>query len=437
MKEFNMTTASEPDQTGCETGPHASQPPLADELLIDAETDEGPPPHRAHPFALALGLVLVALNLRPALSSIGSVLPDIVRDLDLSATTASLLTMIPVLCLGIFGLAAPGMARRLGTERAVLVTLALLAAGILLRLVPNLVALFVSTIMAGAGIGIVGVLLPGLVKRDFAKRADLMTGVYTMALCGGAAAAAGLTVPLREAAGGQWTTALAFWAVPAIIAVLAWLPFVPRRQDGAVRGHYVVTGLWRDPLAWQVTLFMGLQSSLAYIVFGWLAPILRDRGLDPTVAGLVVSTSIMVQLPTALVGPMLATRFRNQGVAAAIMLGLTIAGLLGAVHGPLGTVWVWAVLLGLGQGGNFAVALALIVLRAADSHVAAKLSSMAQSVGYMLASIGPLLVGLLHDWTGGWTAASMLLVIVTVLALICGLLAGRDKHVKAVSKAAS
>lgn len=407
-------------------------PTLADELLPDVEDGPAPQPVR-HPLLVAAALVLIALNLRPALSSLGTVLAEVVRDTGISALAASVLTTAPVVCLGVFGLTAPKLARRFGSERVILAMLVLLAGGIALRSVPVFAAQFIAALVVGAAIGVAGALLPGLVKRDFPERAALMTGVYTMALCAGASVAAGSTVPLSHALGG-WPLALAFWAVPALLAAVAWLPGTVGTHAARAQVPWEVRGLWRDPLAWQVTLFMGLQSSLAYVVFAWLAPILRDRGLDPVNAGFVVSCSILVQLATALSAPIIAGRRRSQGGVVLVMLGLTLAGLLGCLYAPIASVWLWAVLLGLGQGGSFALGLTLIVLRAGDSHVAAALSSMAQSVGYALASAGPLLVGLLHDRTGGWDASGGLFVAVVLAAALFGVLAGRPLHVRVVSR---
>ncbi|PWC31843.1 CynX/NimT family MFS transporter [Azospirillum sp. TSO22-1] len=407
-------------------------PSLADDLLIDVE-DGAIPERPRHPLLIAAALVLIALNLRPALSSLGPVLAEVVRDTGVSASSASILTTVPVVCLGVFGLAAPGLARRFGSERVILAMLAVLAAGIALRAVPAFAAQVAAALVAGAGIGVVGALLPGLVKRDFPERAALMTGVYTMALCGGAALAAGSIVPLSHALGG-WPPALASWALPALVAAAVWLSGLPDAGAHHAHGRWEVRGLWRDPLAWQVTLFMGLQSSLAYVVFAWLAPILRDRGLDPVTAGFVVSSSILVQLITALTAPIVAGRRRHQGGVVLVVLALTLVGLLGCLYAPIGSVWLWAVLVGLGQGGSFALGLTLIVLRAGDPHVAAALSSMAQSVGYTLASCGPLLVGLLHDRTGGWGLSGVLFTVVVAAAAVFGVLAGRPLHVRVVSR---
>ncbi|HAA40221.1 MAG TPA: cyanate transporter, partial [Pseudomonas sp.] len=247
-----------------------------DELLIDAEADDdvvqSSHPVVSRPWLLLLGLILVALNLRPALSSVAPLLADVSSSLGLSAAKAGLLTTLPVLCLGLFAPTAPILARRFGAERVVLGILLTLAAGIILRSAFGEVGLFAGSLIAGASIGIIGVLLPGLIKRDFARQAGAMTGVYTMALCLGAALAAGATVPLSHYFGDRWTIGLGFWILPALAAALFWLPQVGRRH-ATHQVAYRVKGLLRDPLAWQVTLYMGLQSSLSYIVFGGLPSI--------------------------------------------------------------------------------------------------------------------------------------------------------------------
>lgn len=423
------------DRTTTGAGAAPEQPTLADDLLIDVEEDAAPTVMSASPGLLGLALVLVAFNLRPALSSVAPVLAELVRDTGITATMASVLTTLPVLCLGIFGLLAPGLARRHGGERVVLVTMLVLAAGIGLRAVPDFAAQVAAAIAAGAGIGVIGALLPGIVKRDFPNHPALMTGVYSMGLCAGASAAAGATLPLAHLFGGSWSLALGFWAVPALVGAAAWGALAlsgpaggprPPSSSSAADGR-----LWSDRLAWQVTLFMGLQSSLAYIVFGWLAVMLRDRGVAPVTAGLEVSVSILAQVAAALIAPVLATRRPSQSLAVAIVLSMSLAGMMGLLYAPLGTLWGWAVLLGIGQGGTFALALTVIVLRAGDPHTAARLSSMAQSVGYALAALGPLASGLLHDWTHGWTAVGILFAAITAAATGFGVAAGRNRHVLA------
>lgn len=412
---------------------------LAEDLMIDPDEADSvvPPPAAVVPrvggMMLVIAIVLVGFNLRPALSSIGPVLSEIMATLNLGASGASLLTTLPVVCLGLFSAVAPALGRRYGPEKAILFLMGLLIAGLLLRLVVTYPALLLSGVMAGAAIAGMNVLLPGLVKRDFPHKAALMAGVYTMALCAGAALAAGFTVPLAQAASGSWAVALAFWAIPAGIAAAVWLPQIRSGAASATGKGWVVRGLIRDPLAWQVTLFMGLQSSMAYSLFGWLAPILRDRGLDPVQAGWVVSVSILIQVPSSLLAPILATRRPSQSLATVITLALTLIGMLGFIFAPLSTVWFWTLFSGMGLGAAFALGITLIVLRASDSHVAAQLSGMAQGFGYTLASGGPFLVGLLHDVFGGWTAVAILFTAICGIGALFGIGAGRPLHVKAES----
>ncbi|WP_433886243.1 CynX/NimT family MFS transporter [Pseudomonas vranovensis] len=411
--------------------------PELEELLIDAEADDEQvqqqPVLLKRPWLLLLGLVLVALNLRPALSSMAPLLGQVSDNLGLSASQAGLLTTLPVLCLGLFAPLAPVLARRFGSERVILGILLVLAAGIAVRSAFGSTGLFVGSIMAGASIGVIGVLLPGIVKRDFPKHAGTLTGVYTMALCLGAAMAAGATVPLSERLGDSWSLGLGFWLIPALLAALIWLPQA-RQGHGAHNVAYRVRGLLRDPLAWQVTLYMGLQSSLAYIVFGWLPSILIGRGLSPTQAGLVLSGSVIVQLLSSLSAPWLATRGKDQRLAIVVVMLMALAGLFGCLYAPLEGLWGWAIVLGLGQGGTFALALTLIVLRSKDAHVAANLSSMAQGIGYTLASMGPFAVGLVHDLTGGWNAVGWIFAVLGIGAIGFGLKAGRNLHVQVVSE---
>jgi MFS transporter, CP family, cyanate transporter len=422
------------EQSNYDTAPREAE---LEELLIDAEADDEQvqqqPVLLRRPWLLLLGLVLVALNLRPALSSMAPVLGQVSEGLGLNASQAGLLTTLPVLCLGLFAPLAPILARRFGSERVILGILLTLALGILVRSALGSAGVFLGSLMAGASIGIIGVLLPGIVKRDFPQHAGTLTGVYTMALCLGAAMAAGATVPLTRHFDDSWAIGLGFWLLPALLAMLVWLPQA-RQGHGQHKVAYRVRGLWRDPLAWQVTLYMGLQSSLAYIVFGWLPSILIGRGLSPTEAGLVLSGSVIVQLVSALSAPWLATRGKDQRLAIVLVMLVTLGGLFGCLYAPLDGLWGWAILLGLGQGGTFALALTLIVLRSRDAHVAANLSSMAQGVGYTLASMGPFAVGLVHDLTGGWAAVGWIFAVLGVGAILFGLGAGRSLHVQVSSE---
>ena len=378
----------------------------------------------------ALTLVLVALNLRPPLTSLGPVLPEVIRDTGMNAVQASLLTTLPVLCMGLFAPLAPILARKLGAERVVMAMLAILGVGTLLRGVPSVPALFAGAVVAGAAIGVVNVVLPGLVKRDFADRTATMMGVYTMALAVGAAAASAVSVPLEQATG-SWSWSLNCWVV---LAVLAFGLLAPQTLSHAPRdlGHDerpMSFGLWRSRLAWQVSMFMGLQSAMTYVIFGWLAPMLRDRGLPPVQAGLVASLATLVQIFSSLGAPALATRGRDQRAVAVASVLLLVAGFLGCLMAPLSQVWGFAFVMGIGQGAVFAVALTLIVLRAPDAMMAGQLSSMAQSIGYTMAAFGPLLMGALRQWTGDWLVGGVLMVALAIAAILAALGAGRARLV--------
>lgn len=377
--------------------------------------------------AASIVVAVVALNLRPALTGVAPVLAEIMHGTGLNVNGASALETLPVFCLGFASAGATPLVRSQGLERAILIVLAVIVGGLALRGTGGVAALFAGSLLAGIGIGVGNVLMPTLLKRDFASHPALMTGVYTTMLCLGAAIAAAIAVPLLNVAGG-WGGSLAFWALPALAALVvsAWVwrrPVLrPMPARVAERGG---VALLRSPLAWQVTTFMGLQSMLAYAVFAWLAPMLRSRGDDPRTAGLVVSVCVLTQMAASLPMPLFAVRLRSQGVPAAVSIAVIVGSFVALARAPLGWQWLMAATLGLGAGAAFALAIMLMVLRSADSRVAASLSSMSQGFGYTIAACGPLLVGVLHGRTGGWGGAEALFVIVGIAAAIAGVLAGR------------
>ena len=377
---------------------------------------------------LALSLILIACNLRPVFGSLSVVLPEIMRDTGLTSTGASMLTTLPILCLGLFSLPTPALARSFGAERVLLIALILIAFGTLLRATGSIFSLFLSAVLAGAGIAMGNVLLPSLIKRSFALKVALMMGLYTLAVCGGASAAAAFTVPMQlHWFEGAWPYALAVWAALGVLAILIWAPQAAHAKPVATDAAAHAGTLMRSALAWQVTFFMGLQSALAYIVMGWLAPILRERGIDSAEAGYLVATSILMQLAASLLTPPLAARLKDQRGFTLALSVMILAAFLGLLWGPLGLpMWGWAVLLGLGQGGSFALALSLIVMRSGSAQVTAQLSAMAQGWGYVLAAWGPLLVGLLHSLTGSYMPTATLVIVLSAAMALAGWGAGRN-----------
>jgi CP family cyanate transporter-like MFS transporter len=386
------------------------------------------------PTVFGVSLVLIAFNLRAVFSSLSTVLPEIIRDTGMGEVWASILTTLPVVCLGLFSFPAPNLARRFGAERVICGAMLLVALGTGLRGLGQAPFLFLGSFLAGAGIAVINVLLPGLVKRDFPGSVARMTGLYTMALCGSAAAAAAFTVPLEKSLSGRWPVALALWGVPALAATLIWAPQALRRGQNAATVRPAIRGEFRDRLAWKVTLFTGLQSAMAYIVYGWMAPMLRDRGMESATAGLVLSLCMVFQMLACLAAPALAMRGRDQRWVCLLMIGLAALGFGGCYWLPLPLAWIGGVLNGIGQGGLIAMAMTLIILRSPDIHVAARLSSMAQGVGYILAGFGPLLAGVLRGTTGSFMAPTLLFIAFGVVAAWSALEAGRNAHVKVAAR---
>nr|WP_240457664.1 MFS transporter [Halomonas socia] len=376
-------------------------------------------------------MLLVGLNLRPALSSLSPLLGRIQQETALTPLGIGALTTLPVLCLGLFAPLAPRLARRLGTERALSLGLLALALALAIRALPSLWLLFFGTLLVGGAIGVCGSLLPGLVKRELPRGADLMTGVYTMALCLGGALGAGISVPLADLLG-SWSLSLASWSLLALAALLAWRLGMPQPRPAQASSDQptAAVSLLRSPLAWQVTGFMGSQSSLAYIVFGWLPVLMQRRGLSESEAGWLLAMSVMSQLLAALGAPWLARLGRDQRLAALLLLGAGAGGLLTLLLGPLEARWLGAALLGIGQGGCFSLALTLIVLRSGTHQLAGQLSGMAQGIGYCLAALGPLSVGLMLQFGAGNRAISLLLMVIVTLAAGCAMLAGRQRRLE-------
>jgi CP family cyanate transporter-like MFS transporter len=378
---------------------------------------------------LGAAIVAVALNQRPAVVAVAPVLGDIRAETGMSAALAGLLTTVPVLCFGAFAPGAPRLARRIGLETAVALSLLLLAAGIALRLLSPVALLFAGSLLAGAAIAFANVLLPAYVKREFARPGVVM-GLYSASLNAGAAAGAALTVPLASALGVGWRTALGLWLALALAALALWLPVA-----GTGRAHRTSdplpddAGSWlllRQPLARQVTAYLGLQSVQFYTVAAWLPTLLADSGVPVREGGLLLGLANIVGAAGALLAPAQGGRMRTQRpliLAVAVSYGIGLGGLLVA---PATGTLVWVAAFGLAQGSGFALALTLVVLRSPTPLVAARLGAVAQCLGYLLAALGPLVIGALHDLTGGWTWPVAVLVAALVPMTWFGWGAARD-----------
>jgi MFS transporter, CP family, cyanate transporter len=327
---------------------------------------------------------------------------------------------------------APGLVRRFGARSAAAGALVVLLLGLLVRLVPGLAFLFAGTILAGTGIAIGNVLLPILVRRNFPDRIGLVTGMYTTALVGFAALAAGVSVPVADAFGGGWRPGLAIWAVPAAVALLVWAPQLFHRQAATVAPGDPVHGaraLLHDRVAWSVTLFFAVQSAGFYATLAWLPSVFQSHGDSSSKAGLLLSFALVVGLIPALTVPALAARARDQRPFVVGVVVCIAAGWLGLLLAPRSAPFLWAALLGLGQNAAFPLALTMIVLRGGAVNTTAGLSTLVQTVGYLIAGVAPLCIGAVHDLTGSWTPALIVLLCLLGPQLLLGLAAGRDRLV--------
>ncbi|GAA2601105.1 CynX/NimT family MFS transporter [Streptomyces tubercidicus] len=395
------------------------------------------PAARWLPRIVIAGLVLAALNLRPAITSLGALLEEVRTGLGMSGTVAGLLTSVPALCFAAFGIAAPRLARRFGPGTVVCAGMAAIALGVLVRPYAGGTGGFLAaSALALAGIAVSNVLMPVVIKSWFPARVGPMTGLYSMALALGTSLAAAVTVPMTEALGGSWRTGLAVWGVLAAVAVLPWLVVVRQRRAAAGaagatadRSAEKPVRIACSPTAWALAVFFGLQATGAYITMGWMPQIFRDAGVSAGTAGVLLAVTMAMGVPLSFVLPRLATRMRHQGPLAALLGLCGLAGYTGLWLAPAAGAWVWALLMGISNCA-FPLALTMIGMRATSSAGVVKLSAFVQCVGYLISIPGPLLVGTLYQHSGGWGLPIALMAGLMVPQIAVGVLAGRDRRIE-------
>jgi CP family cyanate transporter-like MFS transporter len=382
--------------------------------------------------SLAAALLIAAVNLRLTVAAVPPVLNQIRHTTGLSSAGAGLLTGVPVFCFGLVALASPRLIRRFSMGPLLSLTLLAVLGGCLVRLVPDVFPLFLGTVLLGSGIAVGNVLIPGLIKRDFAQRRVMMTALYSVALSGGGALAAGLTVPIEHATGLGWRVTISLWGVLAVIAVLLWAPHVREEATLVDDTHgRAIPGLWHDRLAWCVSGFMGLQSFGFYATLSWLPTIAEDHGASASNAGLLVSLAACCGMIGAFSMPSIERRLKRRSVPVVICFAACAAGYTGLLVAPGTVIFVWCAVFGYGQGALLALALGYIVARSPDSRHAAHLSTMAQSVGYLIASAAPFAMGALHGATGSWSLPVVMLLVSLVPMLLTGLVASQNRYVLA------
>ncbi|MEC4017752.1 MFS transporter [Streptomyces sp. H27-D2] len=399
------------------------------------------------------GLVLAALNLRPAITSLGPLLKEVREGLGMSGTVAGLLTSVPALCFAIFGVTAPRLARRWGPAAVVCAGMVAIAAGLAIRpFAGGTVGFLAASGLALAGIAVSNILMPVIVKRWYPERVGAMTGLYSMALSLGTAGAAAVTVPMTDALGGSWQLGLGVWALLAAVAVLPWVFLVrmrsgggpsgsgPSGSDGGSTGNRSASGaapreaaprsrITRSPTAWAMAVFFGLQATAAYITMGWMPQIFRDAGVSAGTAGLLLAVTMVMGVPLAFVLPRIAARLNHQGVLVVILGSFGLVGYAGLWLAPAGGAWAWALLLGVSNCA-FPLALTMIGMRARSGAGVVRLSAFAQSTGYLISIPGPLLIGALYQHSGGWDLPIALMAALMIPQIAAGIFAGRNRTVE-------
>ncbi len=402
-----------------------------DVAVIDAQTnDQDRPDTRAERILVVVGIVVLAFNLRPAAVSVGPVLDEITTGLSMSSTTAGVLTTLPVLSFAGFGALAPWLARSLGVHKVTLLALVSVVVGLALRSQTDNVPLFLLlSLLSLAGMATANVLLPSLVKLHFPDRVGLMTSIYTTSLAVGLTLASVLTVPLSQQFG-SWRWGLFAWAATALVAALPWLGLLrhDRAPDDATRG-ISLGAVARTRLGWGLALFFGFQSLQAYSVFGWFAQVYRDAGFSAGTAGLLLGVITAMSIPLSFWLPAWAARMEHQTWLIVGLVACYPIGYVGLIVAPVAGAWLWAVLVGV-AASVFPVVLTLIGLRARTSEGTAALSGFTQSVGYLIAAIGPFGMGLAYDLTGGWTVPLIGLIVLVGPQLLAGLRVARPSYIE-------
>lgn len=379
-------------------------------------------------YILLLGIIIVSTNLRAPITSVGPLASILAEDLHLSAAQNGLVTTIPLVAFAIVSPLAPKIAARFSIERTIFGALLTILFGMGVRFIPSILTLFVGTSILGCGIAICNVLIPGLVKKEFYHNSGLVTGLFSVSMNLAGAIASGVSIPLVTSLGMTWNKALSIWAILTLVSIVVWLPQLKKR-DKAER-KIVATNevsVWKSPLAWCVTLFMGIQSFVFYALVAWLPQILADQGVSAAKAGSMLSLLQLTILPLTFIVPIVAEKVSNQKLFVIINFGFYVIGIFGLMFGQ-GFVTTLAIIsLGVAGGIAFGLVMMFFNLRTTTAGEAAELSGMAQSMGYLLAAVGPFLFGFLYDQTGNWQISLFVLIGVVIIFLLVGLKAGSDE----------
>jgi CP family cyanate transporter-like MFS transporter len=383
------------------------------------------PDQRRGAALVLVAIILIAVNLRVGVTSLGALLGEVGAGLKLNAIMLGVVTALPTAAFAAFGGLTPRLVRRIRPTTLLAAAMVLLVAGQLVRAVTSSVVVFVTASALGlAGVAVCNILLPMLVKRYFPARIGLVTAIYTVAMVLSGTVAAATAVPLAEAAG--WRAGLGLWAVPALLALIPVVALRQARRDTVIAGVGPAFRVGRTRLGWALAVFFGMQAFSGFAIMGWLPQIYRDAGFSAGTAGLLLAAVIGAGVPVAFVMPWLAARQADQRPLMLVLVAASLVAYLGLAFTPRMGVLVWTGLLAIGQG-SFPLALALVGLRSRTPAGTVALSAFSQSTGYLLATVGPLAIGLLYHTTGGWGASFAALFAALAIQAVAGLGAARPR----------
>lgn len=387
--------------------------------------------HRASQIFLIIGILCIAFNLRPALSSISPLIDFIRQDLKLSGTLLGLLTTLPLLGFGIVSTLTPFFTKRFGIGKTLLAAMALLTVGIILRSLMGIFGLYLGTVLLGIAIAFGNVLIPALIKQNFPHRAGLVTSLYSSFMALGASLAAGISVPLAVNYNMGWRSSLSVWAIFSFIAFWVWLSQIKHIKRTKPRRSFkeALKNLSGKRLVWQIAIYMGLQSMAFYVVLAWLPAIIIDNGYDSSYAGWMLALSQATGIIGSIVIPLWAGKRKDQRLVIGTLIVLECLSLSGLIFPSPTLIPISVSILGFVLGGTFGLALLLIVFRSSDADTTAELSGIAQSIGYLIAATGPIIVGLIHDYFEAWEYTIILLIGIALIKFLVGLGAGKEQQI--------
>ena len=389
----------------------------------------------AHPALMIISILLIASNLRAPITGLGPILEFISHDLHLSPTQAGMLTTLPLLAFALFSPISSGLARKIGLESSLMIALTLISLGIIIRSSGSMATLFLGTCIIGIGIAIGNVLLPSLLKRDFPTQVPTLTAIYVLVMGIGSTISSSTAIPLLNLAEKLHITAIPSWAfslasviIFPVVSILMWLPQLsthtrPSVDTADIDSH---SYLWRSAAAWQVTIFLGLNSFVMYIFISWLPSILVDNGYTENQAGYIHGIlQLSTAMPALILIPLMA-KIKDKRTMSVIIAILSFSSILGLLLMPEHAI-VWVICIGFSCGGGFILGLSFVGIRTHDAHQAAALSGMAQCMGYLLAASGPLIFGSLHEMTASWSLPLLMTTSVCVVWALLALYAGRPQ----------